>query len=594
MATDRRKSAGTVGAAIVDALVDAGVDAAFGMDDPQGLWSALRPSPIRTLVFHDERSAGFAATGYALAARRLCLCTGITGPGGTNLATPMLEAQQASIPTLFLIGEANPAKPHLHAFQTAPHQEVLGPLAKACIRIGRGDDPAAAVHRAVNLATGGRPGPVLLLVGDDLLWEDGATAARQAARVPTSQAELRSGGPAAAASTLAAMHEALIAARRPLIVAGGGVLLADATEQLRAVAEKYGIPVAMSVLGKGALADDHPLALGVASSYTGGIHGVGALANRYLEEADTIMVLGSNLDPLTTSGGAWPSEGASLIRIDLDPAELSTHGGQRVLADVRTVLAQLVAETPEPEPERDSEAWLQAVTTAMRRHRQKIRRLDLRDWGQRFVWPGTVMHELSEALEAGDAIVSDASFASSWAIDRLEQRLPGRYLFGPRGSGVLGWGLPAALGIKFQRPRSRVTCLTGDGGLHYSIGELETAVRLNLPVVLVVLNNRSLGFQRQSDRLHEGRDHADLRFDERIDYATIARGFGWDSLAVASGDDFAGAYREALPSTAPTLIEVSTDPGTWAPITKFDGLLEREMANGQMTAVVSLGHAGAG
>lgn len=589
MATPLRKRVGTVGAAVVAALADAGIDAAFGMDDPQGLWSALRPSPIRTVVFHDERSAGFAATGYALAARRVCLCTGITGPGGTNLATPMLEAQKASIAMLFLIGEANPARPDLHGFQTAPHEEILAPLAKDCVRIGRGDGPAAAVHRAVNLATGGRPGPVLLLVDDDLLWED-APPARPAKSGPTpaSQAGLSLGGPAADRSMIAAIYGALTRARRPVIVAGGGVLLADATEQLRAVAEKYRVPVATTVVGKGALADTHPLALGVGSSYTGGIHGIGALANRCLGEADTIMVVGSDLDPLTTSAGSWPDESTELIRIDVDPTEVSTHPGLHILGDARTILEQLSSCTPEVHIGTAHEKWIEEVTEATAAHRKKIRDLDLGEWDDGYVWPGEVMQRLSQAFEEGDAIVTDASFSSSWAIDRIEQRKAGRCLFGPRGSGVLGWGLPAALGIKFLRPDSTTTCVTGDGGLHYSIGEMETAVRMNLPIVLVVLNNRSLGFQRQSDRLHEGQDYADLRFDESVDYVAVGRGFGWDAVRADTGAEFESAYRRARQSKAPTLIEVSTDPDTWAPITKFDGLLERGLASGQMVAVAEL------
>lgn len=589
MATPLRKRVGTVGAAVAEALADAGIDAAFGMDDPQGLWSALRPSPIRTVIFHDERSAGFAATGYALAARRACLCTGITGPGGTNLATPMLEAKKASIPTIFMIGEANPARPDLHGFQTAPHQEVLSPLSKECVRIGRGDDVAAAVHRAVNLATGGRPGPVLLLAGDDLLWEDApGEPDERSGPPPSSRADLPGNGGGAHSSTIAAVHGALTRAKRPVIVAGGGVLLADATEQLRAVAEKYRIPVATTVVGKGALADTHPLALGVASSYTGALHGVGAFANRCLEEADTVLVVGSDLDPLATSGGSWPAEAAELIRIDVDPAELSSHPGLQVLGDARTVLDQLVRCTPETRHDDAHERRVEAIAAGARAHRERIGRLDLGEWQDGYVWPGTVMHHLSQSFEDGDAIVTDASFSSSWAIDRLVQRRAGRCLLGPRGSGVLGWGLPAALGVKLQRPDAAVTCVTGDGGLHYSIGELETAVRVGLPIVLVVLNNRSLGFQRQSDRLHEGMDYDDLRFNERVEYTTIAAGFGWDAVRVESGDEFAGAYRRARSGSDPTLIEVSTDPGTWAPITKFDGLLERGLASGQMAAVARL------
>lgn len=581
-----RTGVGTVGAAMAEALADAGVDAAFGMDDPQGLWSALRGSPIRTMILHDERSAGFAASGYALAARRLCLCTGITGPGGMNLATAMLEAKQASIPVLFMIGEANPARADLHGFQTAPHERVLSPLAKACVRLGRGEDVVAAVHRAVALATGGRPGPVLLLTGDDLLWEPAPVRQRPDGPSPSSRARLEPGGPAASRAELEAIHRSLLSARRPVMVAGGGILLGEATGPLRAVAEKYRIPVAMTVLGKGAMPDRHELCLGVASAYTGGLHGLGAMASQCLQEADAVMVVGSDLDPLTAPGG-WPADGAELIRIDIDPAELSTHPGRLVQGDAGTVLRQLAEEAPQASRDGEYEQWLSGVVAAVRAHRERIGRLDRSPRPAGYVWPGAVMRVLSEALGERDAIVTDASFSSSWSIDRVEQRLAGRRLFGPRGSGVLGWGLPAALGIQFLRPDARVTCVTGDGGLHFSLGEMETALRMGLPVTLIVLNNRSLGFQRQSDRLHEGRDYADLRFDERVDYVEVARGFGWEAVRTETDAELADAYRAAR-GDAPTLIEVPTDPEVWAPITKFDGLLARGLGADQMAAVMAL------
>jgi thiamine pyrophosphate-dependent acetolactate synthase large subunit-like protein len=255
------------------------------------------------------------------------------------------------------------------------------------------------------------------------------------------------------------------------------------------------------------------------------------------------------------------------------------------------VLRQLVEEVPPAHPGGDRERWLGEVFAAVGAHRGRIDRLDRSERPAGYVWPGAAMRVLGESLGERDAIVTDASFSSSWCIDRIQQRRAGRRLFGPRGSGVLGWGLPAALGIQVQRPHSQVTCVTGDGGLHFSLGEMETALRMGLPVTLVVLNNRSLGFQRQSDRLHEGRDYADLCFDERVDYVDVARGFGWEAVRTETEAELADAYRQARESDAPTLVEVPTDPEVWAPIAKFDGLLTRHPGGGganQMADVMAL------
>jgi acetolactate synthase I/II/III large subunit len=566
----------SVGSAVTDALEEAGVAIVFGMDDPQGLWCPVRRSGIRTAIFHDERGGGFAATGYTLATGQLSVCTGITGPGAMNLTTALLEARKSSIPILAVIGEANPARPDLHAFQTAPHGEVLGPLSKATIRIDRPSDAHAAVHRAISIATSGRPGPVALIVGDDLLWEDGDPASALAANggppAATSSTSFPAVQAAGAAELVSAAHSLLTEARRPVLVAGGGVVLAGATAELEAVAEKYQVPVVTTLVGKGALPDTHPLALGVGSSYTGGAHGRGELANRHLADADLILVVGSDLDPLTTSSGMWPRPSTRLIRVDIDPEELVTQGGMQIHGDAREVLRQLWQDMPSVERDSDYLDWVTGVTREAAQRRADVARFDREQAVDGFVWPGAVMQELSDALGEGDAIVTDASFVSSWAIDRVVQPFAGRYVFGPRGSGVLGWGLPGALGVKLARPSTRVTCVTGDGGLYYSIGELESALRLNAPLTLVLLNNGSLGFQRQSDRLHQGEDYDDLRFAADVDFVKLAEGFGWRGARVGDASAFAESYAEAQASEQPTLIDVATHPDVHPPITKFDDL----------------------
>jgi acetolactate synthase-1/2/3 large subunit len=155
-------------------------------------------------------------------------------------------------------------------------------------------------------------------------------------------------------------------------------------------------------------------------------------------------------------------------------------------------------------------------------------------------------------------------------LDRIVQTRAERTVIAPRGSGVLGWGLPAALGVKLGRPSDRVTCLTGDGGLYFSLGELESAVRIGLPIVLVLLNNRSYGFQWHADRHRLGRDHADLHFGEHVDYDALASAFGWEAVSVAHLSDFSAAYADARSADGPTFIDVQVDREAFPPLAEFD------------------------
>ena len=552
--------------AVALSLAQVGIDTAIGLDDPQPLFAALRQSPLRVVMIHDERSGAFAADGYARATNRPALCAAVAGPGATNLASGLLEAFRASSPMLAVIGEPKSPRPGVRGFQGLEHDAVLQPVCKAVIRI---DDPAngpAAVEHAAALACTGRPGPVVLLVAN-ALW-----SASLPADVSVDQVDGRASVPISV-DGLAAATSALLAARRPIIVAGGGAVTAEAREPLTRLAEALQAPVATTLLGKGAIDETHPGSAGVVSGYTSGASGHGRVALELLGEADTILVLGSDLDPITTVGGTWPRADATLIRVDIDPAEVTTHPGIQILGDARSVteglcrsLERSAGDTAEVHARRD---WLARASTACAEQRARVEAKDASAAGPG-VWPGALAVELDRQLAPGDAIVTDASYSSAWALDRVRQTSPQRTVLAPRGSGVLGWGLPAALGVKLGRLDSRVTCLTGDGGLYFSLAELESAVRLSLPLTLVLLDNRSYGFQRHADKRRLGYDNADLRFAEHVDYGLLARAFGWRSSRVTDMDEFAAAYADALASDEPTFLDVDVDPDVFPPLVEFD------------------------
>jgi acetolactate synthase I/II/III large subunit len=546
----------SVADAVVASWCDAGVEVAFGLDDPQPLFRALRESPIRTVLVHDERAGAFAADGFGRAAGRPAVCAGLTGPGATNLLTGLLEAHAARSPVVAVVGEST-GRATRPAFQQAAHAEMLGTAAKAVVRVD-GQAPGASARFAAELAVAGVARPVVFL----------ADAAGLSAVAPDESAGVGAevARPSAGDRVLRDAAASLAGAQRPVIVAGNGVHLSGAYEALRSVAEAFGVPVATTLLGKGALAEDHPLSVGVVSAYTGGETGHGRLANGYCSDADVLLVVGTDLDSVTTSNERWPGPDTRLIRIDLDEQTLLHFGGLAIQADARLALERLAELAPDSMGTRPA---VVEMTEAFRKRVVELEELDAAAGDADGVWPATLIRELRTQMSGADALVTDASYSSAWVLDRFRQTVPGRQVFAPRGAGTLGWGLPAAIGVQLARPESKVVCVVGDGGLLYHVAELETIVSEGLPIAVFLLDNRCYGFQRHSDLLKQGVDHQDLRI-RAVDWAALAQGTGCDYRQVTGHDELPDAIAAALSSDRPILVDVSVDEWVRPPIAMFD------------------------
>jgi acetolactate synthase-1/2/3 large subunit len=507
------------------------------------------------------------ADGYARVTRRPVACSGISGPGAVNLAPALLEAWASNIPLVAVIGEFVPPIQGRRAFQQAEHASFLGRgLTKATVEVREAGQLYAGARAAAELATSGRPRPVLLLVSDHLLWQE----VGQEKDVAHSGFTGASSRPARADPALVSEAcDRLANADRPVILAGAGVGVAGAHRQLLELARRYEAPVATSMSGKGAVDETDPLALGVVGSYTSGVGSRGSIPLRLLREADVVVVVGSDLDALTTADWSWPDERALLIRIDVDAEELASFPGIHLHGDAAEVLRQMVAERCSP-PAGGRRAWLGQLAAELRDNSEALAASDLARAGCGTVWPGAVMQRIALDLAPTDYVVSDASYSSAWSLDRIVQRRAGRQVLAPRGVGTLGWGLPAAIGVQLAHPGARVTCITGDGAMFYSLTELETSVRWGLGLTVVLLRNGVYGSQRQSNMLAQEQDYDDLHFGASLDYCAVARATGWSAVAVDSFDDYAEAYRNAFASPDPWLIEVAVDPEARPPLTKFD------------------------
>ena len=546
-------------------LAEHGVRHVFGVPGGQTLAlydGLLDQAGLTHVLTRDERSAAYAADGYARVTGQVGVCDATVGPGAAKLPSGLSESLGASVPVVALVSDL-PARLAPHRYRGAASQALdqaglLAPVTKWQATVPTAGVLPALVRQAFRVAATGRPGPVALFLPQDVLDGPVPDEPGLAAQLPGSArfGRFPPFRPVPDQADLAAAAAVLRAAERPFILAGGGVQLSGAGPELTALAERAGAAVGSTLSGKGVIAEDHPLSVGV----TGSMGTTAAAAA--LAEADVVLLAGCKAGSGATYGWTLPHPGQAVLQLDIDPAELGRAFPLRaaLLGDVRAGLAALLTAMQDARgldadgpAEPDRAAWrarLAGLTAAWRAARDAERAS-----GQQPIAPQRVLAGLEAALGPGDVLICDASLASGWGGVYLEQRRPGRQVLCPRGQAGLGYALPAAIGVATAGHRTVV--LTGDGALGYAVGELATVAELGLPVTVVVLNNRSLGWIRWYRRITFGRgweddDFADVAFNE------IARGFGLHGARVSEPGQLAGALHDAL-AGPPALLDVVTD-----------------------------------
>ena len=412
------------------------------------------------------------------------------------------------------------------------------------------------VRRALHAATTGRTGPVAIIVPGPLWageaeFEEGAFDG-EAARFPGMRTP-----PAADAIERAA--ELLVRAERPVILAGGGVKLSDASDELLEVAEHLAMPVAVTHAAHGAFPSGHPLSVGLLGSANAGNRG--RIANEVVGEADVVLVVGSRMDSRTTMGNTVPAAGAKLIQVDVDAGEIGSAMpvavgivadaklALRALKDAlaeRTPAVQVVAETAQARRIAEmTEAWRGEFNEQMTSEDTPIRTPRL-------------FRELQGVIDDNTIVVLDAGGCSYWAPAYLELGPENQAIY-PRGAAALGSGFPMGIGAQAAAPGKRVICVSGDGAFGYNIMELESAVRLGLPVVNVVINNQNLGMERRGYLEYAGEVFPDAATFSPQDFSRIAQAYNCYGVRVEEPGQLGDALRAALGSGQPAVVDVVID-----------------------------------
>ncbi|MBD9641708.1 acetolactate synthase catalytic subunit [Ensifer sp. ENS07] len=556
----------TVAERMALALQRHGVEHIFAQSLPSALILAAEAIGIRQIAYRQENMGGAMADGYARVSGKVAVVAAQNGPAATLLVPPLAEALKASVPLIALVQDVERRQTDKNAFQELDHIQLYQPCAKWVRRVTEADRIEDYLDQAFVASASGRPGPAVLLLPADLLREQGPE--RPAIRRShLGHYPLDRGRPCDDVIALAA--KLIAEAQAPIAIAGGGVHASDASQALATLQEAAGLPVFTTNMGKGSVDEHHPLSAGVLGSLVGP-RSLGRHTLPLVDGADLILLVGSRTNQNGTDSWRQFPPNAKIIHIDVDPLEIGrNYEALRLVGDVRATLMALTNALKDRDLSRR-----RAGRTRIEKQiaqcwaRFEVDRQDVASSNKMPIRPERVLRELQAQLDENVIVAADASYSSMWVVGQLRCASAGARFITPRGLAGLGWGVPLAIGAKCAQPAKKVVAIVGDGGFAHSWAELETIVRSDLPIVIVVLNNGILGFQKDAEIAKFGRHTTAIDFSS-VDHSLIARACGCASERVEKPEDLAGALGRALSSETATLIEVIADPGAHPALSLF-------------------------
>lgn len=560
----------TVAQVIVDDLYRHGVRSVFAQSLPSKIALAIDAHPEMTMVAYRTENAGTAmADAFARMTNRVGVVMAQNGPAATLLVPGLAEALKSSIPLVALVQDVNRPQTDRNAFQELDHIALFAGCTKWVRRVTEASRISDYVDMAFTAAAGGRPGPAVLMLPADLLNEMAPVVGRRKAVLGQVPLDRSTADPA----RIAEAADLIAAATDPLVVAGGGVHLSGASAEVAELIAEAHLPVLTTVMGKGAVDEAHPLSLGVAGYNLGPLSAARHL-RPIIERADVVLLIGTRTNQNGTDSWELYPDGARYIHIDIDPAEVGrNYEAVRLVGDAKLTLAALtkaLAGRRSPQPALETE-----ISDGRTRHAEDI--LPVLRSNASPIRPERLMEDLGKVVTPETIVVADASYSTLWIACYLRALMPGMRFLTPRGLAGLGWGLPFAIGAKVAYPDRAVLCVVGDGGFAHVWSELETSVRMKAPVVLTVLNNGVLAYQKDAEDVKFGGYTSACHFAP-VDHAAIAEACGTRGVRIDAAGDYLPAVEDALESNVTTLIDVVTDPQAYPPITFFEGTLERVRA----------------
>jgi acetolactate synthase-1/2/3 large subunit len=546
---------------LVRSLEEIGCEVVFGL--PGGtILPAYDPlldsTKVRHILVRHEQGAGHAATGYAQATGKVGVCMATSGPGATNLVTPIADAHMDSVPLVAITGQQTRPLIGTDAFQEADITGITLPVTKHNMLVTEATEIPRAIAEAFHLASTGRPGPVLVDIPKDVLQEQTTFSWPPELQLPGYRPTTRPHG-----KQIREAARLIRESRKPVLYVGGGVLKAEAAEELRELAELTGAPVVTTLMARGVFPDSHPQHLGMP-----GMHGTVA-AVAAMQRSDLLVALGSRFDDRVTGKLESFAPDAKIVHADIDPAEISKNrrADVPIVGDCREVLTELIdavradrAERGEP----DLSAWWKQVGGL--RDRYPLGRTEPADGS---LSPEYVIERIG-AIAGPDAIyAAGVGQHQMWAAQFVRYEKPRTWL-NSGGLGTMGYAVPAAMGAKVGEPETVVWCIDGDGCFQMTNQELATCAIEGIPIKVAVINNGNLGMVRQWQNLFYGERYSNTDLNThklRIpDFPMLAEAMGCAGLRVESKEDVDRVIRQAMEiNDRPVVVEfvVGADAQVW-------------------------------
>ncbi|MBK5227368.1 MAG: acetolactate synthase large subunit [Actinobacteria bacterium] len=535
---------------LIKSLEAAGVDVVFGIPGGAILpaYDPLLESPIRHVLMRHEQGAGHAASGYGHVTGRPGVCMATSGPGATNLVTPIADAYMDSVPMVAITGQVPRRVIGNDAFQEADITGITLPITKHNYKVMDPEEIPEAIAEAFHIASTGRPGPVLVDIPKDVLQAETSFAWPESINLPGYRPTTKPNR-----KQIKAAADLIRRAERPVLYVGGGVLKARAAAELMVLAEAIGAPVVTTLMARGAFPDDHPLCLGMP-----GMHGNYAAVTA-MQRSDLLITMCARFDDRVTGNLDTFAAGAKVIHADVDPAEIGKNRAVDVpiVGDAKSTIVELtkvVLHDNSSHGRPDFSSWVAETRAWSREH--PISYTQSEDGP---IKPQFVVDTLGQ-LTGGDAIVvTGVGQHQMWASQIMPVNKP--YSFVTSGGlGTMGYAVPAALGAKVGRPDERVVAIDGDGCFQMTAQELATATIEKIAFTVCILNNSHLGMVKQWQELFYDHRLSEVHLPQVPDYVKLAEAYGGVGLRATDPSEVEATLDKALSiDDRPCVIDFRTD-----------------------------------
>ncbi|RKY24185.1 MAG: biosynthetic-type acetolactate synthase large subunit [Planctomycetota bacterium] len=545
---------------IVDALIEQGVETMFGYIGGVvlPLFDRLYDSPINFIVPRHEQGGCHMADGYARASGKVGVVVTTSGPGACNLVTGLANAMMDSVPLVALTGQVRTELIGNDAFQEADTTGITRPVTKYNCIVKDVNDLGHTIREAFHIASTGRPGPVLVDIPVDV--EVAKCRADASADMKLPGYKVRTGGHSRQILTAA---KEINKSQRPVLYVGGGVIAANASEQLRTLAEKAHLPVTMTLLALGSYDQNKDESLDML-----GMHG-SAYANYAVQECDLLIAVGARFDDRVTGKVKTFAPKSKIIHIDIDPSSISknVHVDIPVVGDAKAILSELVKYVEY----RERKNWFKKIADWKRKFPFRY------DNNSSVIKPQYVIEELYRQ-QPGAIITTGVGQNQMWAAQFYKFSTPRRFI-SSGGLGTMGFGLPAAIGAQVAMPSETVIDIDGDHSFNMTMTELRTAVENELPIKVCILNNDYMGMVRQWQQLFYNKRYSKTHLSNP-DYAVVAEALGAVGITVDKKQDVPGAIKKMLDTKKPCVVDFRVEPeeNVWpmvpagASLNEMDGL----------------------